>query len=424
MRRVLGGRPLRPLLRARGVRRHFEARPRPGLLLAVAHERVEVESGGSSRVVEEVAARLLRGRRTTFDAWRRRIQSDLAQEGTGIEVGPRARPLAPVPAPAPARVAAARLALHAPVGPAAPAGRALAQALAVASFRWRDAFAQARQGSVEGVHDVRTLARRLRALLAVYRGVAPNPARRDLRALLDATRRAAGALRDLDVLCETVEAVAPPSGHLQGLVELRRALAARRRALRRELRAGWNASAVPSVEEGLLDLAMATRELPSPPVAICAAARLPLTLERALGLWAALPRPAADAPDEALHALRIAAKRVRYATESFAPALGRPAARFLERIRAVHDGLGRIHDAPAVRAGLEALRASLDGADPHAEALTLAISSIEAAVEVRGLAARRGLDRLLEAALGRDSLREFLAHLGKRAGALATDGPR
>ena len=51
-----------------------------------------------------------------------------------------------------------------------------------------------------------------------------------------------------------------------------------------------------------------------------------------------------DPTDEALHAVRIRAKRCRYAAEAVAPAVGKPARRFARRITALQDVLGDHHD--------------------------------------------------------------------------------
>ncbi len=52
-----------------------------------------------------------------------------------------------------------------------------------------------------------------------------------------------------------------------------------------------------------------------------------------------------DPPDEQLHAVRIRAKRCRYAAEAVAPALGRPARRFSKAVAALQDVLGDHQDA-------------------------------------------------------------------------------
>ena len=47
---------------------------------------------------------------------------------------------------------------------------------------------------------------------------------------------------------------------------------------------------------------------------------------------------------EALHDLRIAAKRLRYTLELFRPQLGNPGERQIERVKAIQEALGILHD--------------------------------------------------------------------------------
>lgn len=57
-----------------------------------------------------------------------------------------------------------------------------------------------------------------------------------------------------------------------------------------------------------------------------------------------LPRVLDPAEQKALHDMRIAAKRLRYVLELFAPALGDDARATGKRARALQDALGEIHD--------------------------------------------------------------------------------
>ncbi|WP_130782537.1 CHAD domain-containing protein, partial [Cellulomonas biazotea] len=67
--------------------------------------------------------------------------------------------------------------------------------------------------------------------------------------------------------------------------------------------------------------------------------------------------------DDALHDLRRAARRARYASEVAREVVGRPARRSARRARAVQDVLGRQHDGVVRRATLRrvAVQAHLDG---------------------------------------------------------------
>ena len=52
-----------------------------------------------------------------------------------------------------------------------------------------------------------------------------------------------------------------------------------------------------------------------------------------------------DPPDEALHAVRIRAKRCRYAAEAVAPAVGKPAKAFAKAVAGLQEVLGEHQDA-------------------------------------------------------------------------------
>jgi CHAD domain-containing protein len=74
-----------------------------------------------------------------------------------------------------------------------------------------------------------------------------------------------------------------------------------------------------------------------------------------------LPDPA---PDAALHAVRIRAKRARYAAEVVAPAFGKPARNFAKAVTEVQDVLGEHQDSVVAAAWLRANALTLG--DPRA----------------------------------------------------------
>jgi CHAD domain-containing protein len=73
--------------------------------------------------------------------------------------------------------------------------------------------------------------------------------------------------------------------------------------------------------------------------------------------------PAGPERDAALHEARKAAKRLRYATETAAPVIGRPARRLQRRLEAVQDLLGAHQDTAVTRATLRelAVAATVEG---------------------------------------------------------------
>jgi CHAD domain-containing protein len=212
----------------------------------------------------------------------------------------------------------------------------------------------------EAIHDLRVSIRRLRTLLKLARPVFGAFHADAVRAAFTVIHRATGALRDEEVLEETLGEVAAAS---PDFVAWRMRRRARERSLRRgvlaRLRAGDLARAR-KLLAALMTLPIdPSRERPAPKLARKAAAKARRGVERL--------RDAPTGDAVALHNLRIAYKELRYATELLADALpadlaamALPAAKFQKR-------LGEIHDADMAIAALRRAR----GIQPanHAAAL-------------------------------------------------------
>lgn len=202
----------------------------------------------------------------------------------------------------------------------------------------------------EELHGMRVATRRMRAAWRVFGdGFRPERTKR-LRGRLRVVAGRLGAVRDLDVLLEAIEAYRadlPPAeaAAIEPLVASWASLRDdARRLLVRELDSGgygrW-------VEESVVflrtDGSGALNPLPTEPhrVRDTAPSRI----------WAAYERVRAYAPvlrwaDLAtLHELRIEAKRLRYTVEFVREPLGSEVGSLVERIVALQDHLGALHDA-------------------------------------------------------------------------------
>lgn len=247
----------------------------------------------------------------------------------------------------------------------------------------------------EGVHTMRTAARRLRTAVR-FLGAHLAPAVRGLLKIrLRTLMRMLGPVRDLHVLMDAVKGMAElPPGEAQQLID-----AAQRRAERPESRA---LEYLDGAEyRGLLtDLESACREdIPGPPAAAAASDRL----FRAIGeVLARRPSSWAAAPDEDLHEARKSVKRLRYALEAFRPAFGRPLAAAAEKCRGLQEALGAIQDASAFDDALRGLR-------------SFAAGQFLACARMRTSAARDRLPELWRRALGPKALGRLGAHLMRRA---------
>ena len=203
--------------------------------------------------------------------------------------------------------------------------------------------AGARRGTdPEDVHDMRTAARRLRAILRVVRSGFDRAWVEALRSELEWLGTTLGAVRDLDVLREHLRdelaALEDSTGrsaslqlsecldleHSRAKAKLLGALDSRRY---REL--------LSRLDEAVRQPRVVTAELSLPRIA----ARQFKKLRKAVK---ALP---AEPADEELHAVRVKVKRARYAAELAEEVMGRPAARFVDRAKKVQDILGEHQDA-------------------------------------------------------------------------------
>jgi inorganic triphosphatase YgiF len=197
--------------------------------------------------------------------------------------------------------------------------------------------------NVEYIHQMRVATRRLRAALRLFAPALPPGLREELRAPLSALMRQLGTARDLDVLqAEIVDPVLRALPEEPRLSALASAITNRRYAARREVLA---ALATPAHGSLLLNTMSALHPtLPPPgeaPLADFAAHRLRRLARRVRRL--ALTVNADDPP--ALHALRIAVKRLRYGLEFFATVRGLSRLRHMQaNLAATQDVLGKLND--------------------------------------------------------------------------------
>lgn len=212
-----------------------------------------------------------------------------------------------------------------------------------------------RNGDGDAVHDARTATRRLRTALSVY-----CDGHEPLRALLHDLGHTLGAARDPSVELHAFRRalLAEPPDLVRGPVLLRldEDRSAAEHAGLDELGA-WIGSSWADLGRG-----------------IAAAVAGPGTVEDLAGgarrAWRRFDRAvgaldSADDRDEALHEVRKAARRARYASEVARAAVGRPAGRSAKRARRVQDTLGVHQDAVVRRETLRrlSLQAFADGED-------------------------------------------------------------
>lgn len=251
--------------------------------------------------------------------------------------------------------------------------------------------------SPEGVHQMRVAIRRLRSLLRVFRPACDAAELRAHDAALKALAGLLGPARDWDVwlggLGAELAAALPEEKRLPPLLAAaRRAREAAYAALRPALegpplrRLAWEAVALIETRPWRGAEPATARETPLEDFAAA-------VLERRWRRLVEAGAEIAELPDAEFHALRIQAKRLRYAAELFAPLWGRRRAkRFLKRLAGVQEAFGLANDAVVVRGLMAALvkqRPSLAWAAGAAEGWALA----------RARRARRSAQKAWEALL-------------------------
>jgi CHAD domain-containing protein len=231
------------------------------------------------------------------------------------------------------------------VQPSDPAGRAVQAAIAAGAIRLTQNDPATRLGEAEPLHQMRVATRRMRSDLRTFAPLVDPAWASGLAEELGWLGGCLGAVRDLDVQIAQLEALAddlrPDLGPIFDPLGEQRETA--RSALMRELRS--------SRYTALLDRLVNASRVPS----LTAAAEAPV--EEALPpllhtAWRRLARQARtitpDDPDERYHAVRILAKRARYAAEAIGPVLaggGKRELLFGAGAAALQDLLGSLQDA-------------------------------------------------------------------------------
>lgn len=209
----------------------------------------------------------------------------------------------------------------------------------------------------EDLHSMRVATRRMRAAWRIFGDSFRQRRTRRLRERLRGLAGRLGAVRDLDVLIDGLEAYRADldPAEAEGLAPLLDAWTEQRTAARELLRRELDSDEYRLLVDEYRVFVGAEGVAARPPAAPTVPHRVRDTAPSRI--WAAYEQlrgyervlPWADV--ETLHGLRIEAKRLRYTLEFFREALGPDAAALIARIVAVQDHLGLLHDAD-VGAGL------------------------------------------------------------------------
>ena len=218
---------------------------------------------------------------------------------------------------------------------------------------WTDTFRHERDP--EAIHQARVATRRLRSALSIYKPAAPCAELADAAAAVKHCASTLGAARDWDVFLAGAGAnLEEVSGQDPRIILLLRTAARRREAAYTAL-----ADYLDSPRFRQLELALGAATALRPwdtgtPASPDAALHAPTTpfaitvLTRRLKRVRHRGREIETLPIEELHELRKDCKRLRYATEFFAPAFPAKHTRsFLRRLSALQEELGALNDSAA-----------------------------------------------------------------------------
>lgn len=234
-------------------------------------------------------------------------------------------------------------------GPRSTLAEGITAAIAGSVVRLMRHDAMVRVGDIEAVHQARVATRRLRSDLGTFESLLEADLTDQLRDEVKWVTALLGDVRDADVLIERLSgrmAVIP--GPAAGQRAILGRLNARRDAARNRMLAGLRGHRYAVLLDKLVRIAV------NPPLSVdgerLASPLFPRLVSRP---WAkldkAVDRLGEDPTNEALHAVRIAAKRARYAAEAVAPVVGKPARRFAEGVAALQQSLGDYNDTVVAR---------------------------------------------------------------------------
>jgi CHAD domain-containing protein len=368
--RPLGRSRVVPAEFARLVRVHARtARLGPVARIAtVRRQRVLVDEAGTSlaEVADDTVSAQSLGEVTTLSQWRE-IEVELTGGGRGLlKAADSQLRDAGLRAPGYGSKLQRALAGRQPAAPPRPpadgrAGEVVLAYLAGHAAALKAQDPQVRRDAPDSVHQMRVASRRLRSALQTFRTVLPPAGTEHLRGELKWLGEVLGAARDAEVLGghvhDLLERVPPELVLGPVAADVTGQFAPRRGAAHRAaVRALDSPRYLALLDE--LDALIAA------PPAVAAAAgpsrslradvarahrRLRKRARRASGLAGGPER------DAALHEMRKAAKRARYAADALAPSAGQPARRFAARMKHLQTVLGDHHDTVVARVAIRDL---------------------------------------------------------------------
>ena len=205
-----------------------------------------------------------------------------------------------------------------------------------------DAIPAAQAGDTRSVHQARVATRRLREALPVLRASVNQPALSRVQRQVRKMTRALGPVRELDVSLQHLDELAAKNVvSARALNRVRTALARERASRRREMLAAITPGKLERLRERLGQVSSGPEA--SQPAATLDEARRQVA-KRARRLLEASERAGSLYLPDRLHAVRVAAKKLRYALEIDRELRRARATSRITQLKRLQDLLGRMHD--------------------------------------------------------------------------------
>jgi CHAD domain-containing protein len=215
----------------------------------------------------------------------------------------------------------------------------------------------------EDVHQARVATRRLRSDLRTFSDLLDPDWTQSLRQDLKSIGQDLGAVRDTEVLLDRLRARAerlPAADQAAGRKIVQRLLQ-RWDAARADLRETLGSTQYAELLDRLVEAAREPAFVASAADDRAAEILPPLVIKPWEKLATAVEELPDDPSDDALHNIRIKAKRCRYAAEAVAPAVGKRARSFAKAIADLQDILGEHQDAVVAEQWLREVASSSIG---------------------------------------------------------------
>ena len=398
VRTVAGRRPVEPLFTLQQRRRLFRLADETGELGEISLDETTIPLG-----VEDAPVKISRVEVEVLDVDRARRFVDVLVAATGLTPAPTGKFQAAMN-----ETGRSVVRPETTLGPTVVDGKMTAGDVAFAVMRKHFGVFLANEGGtrlgedIEGLHDMRVAARRLRAAMSLFRPFLPLRME-SLRLQLGWVAAALGEVRDLDVQLERMEewrhGFDEERAHALDAVEA--IIRARRESARARMLTVLNSRRYEAfVERFTATLQRGPARGFTPGRSAILQAGPDLVERRYRRVRKQATAITSASPPEPYHQLRIDGKKLRYALEFLGPIYGKPATEFAGKVTALQDVLGLHQDAYVAIDMLENTAATLARKLPPAT--VMAMGAIAERYRQDAIALRRQFPSVWKPLAGRE----------------------